>query len=200
MTAHAHLTDCGLPGIEQVPYGMHACHFYRDATELLDALVPYFRAGLRRNERCLWISAPPLPAKEAASAIQAAWEGAHEALESGALRIFDFDQWYASAAHLKGLDVVKLWLEEEASALAAGYTGLRITGNTSFLRAQDWPTFMEYEHAVTARFAGRRIVALCSYSLRDCSASQADQVMRAHMCTFERPDKTWQVFPVARGA
>jgi hypothetical protein len=34
---------------------------------------------------------------------------------------------------LKGLDVIQFWLEEEERALAEGYNGLRITGNTSFL-------------------------------------------------------------------
>jgi quercetin dioxygenase-like cupin family protein len=60
-----YITRCGLPGIEHVPFGMHACHFYRNRNELVAAMVPYFIAGLRENERCLWITAPPLPAHEA---------------------------------------------------------------------------------------------------------------------------------------
>jgi MEDS: MEthanogen/methylotroph, DcmR Sensory domain len=53
-----YITRCGLPGIEHVPFGMHACHFYRNRNELVAAMVPYFIAGLRENERCLWITAP----------------------------------------------------------------------------------------------------------------------------------------------
>jgi two-component system, sensor histidine kinase PdtaS len=189
-----HLTECGLPGIKHMPYGMHACHFYRDATDLAEALVPYFIAGLRRHERCLWITANPLPAAEAQRLIEAAWEGAVDAIDSGALHILDYGQWYMSATHLKGLDVVKLWLEEEERALAASYTGLRITGNVTFLRGgEDWAAFMEYEKAVTCAFQGRRIVALCSYDLRSCSGNQAAEVMHAHACTLERPDASWQV-------
>jgi hypothetical protein len=86
-------------------------------------MVPYFIAGLRENERCLWITAPPLPAHEASQALRAASD--------------DFDQWYGSLGRLKGLDVIHFWLEEEERALAEGYNGLRITGNASFLTPGD---------------------------------------------------------------
>ena len=193
MAALPNLTDPGLPGIRQVPYGMHACHFYADKKALAEALVPYFIAGLRANERCLWVTAPPLPAFDARRALESAWDGVAEAIDRGALRIIDHDQWYLSLAGLKGLDVIGLWLEEEERALAEGYSGLRITGNVTFLRPEDWPTFMQYERAVSQRFHGRRIVALCSYALKASSAEQVMDVMRAHDCAFDRPDANWQV-------
>jgi signal transduction histidine kinase len=93
-----------------------------------------------------------------------------------ALRILNFDQWYASSAGLKGLGVVQLWLEEEERALAEGYNGLRITGNTRFLEPAHWSTFMQYEQAVTARFNGRRIVALCSHSLAQFSELASERI------------------------
>jgi hypothetical protein len=191
-----HFTRCGLPGIDRVPFGMHACHFYSNRDELAAALVPYFVAGLRSNERCLWVTAPPLPAREALQALRAAWAGVDDAIQADALRILNFDQWYASSAGLKGLGVVQLWLEEEERALAEGYNGLRIAGNTRFLEPADWSTFMQYEQAVTARFNGRRIVALCSHSLAQFNDQQMSDVMHAHHCAFERPDVDWQVVAI----
>ena len=91
-----------------------------------------------------------------------------------------------------GLDVVQFWLEEEERALADGYSGLRITGNVTFFEPDDWSTFMEYERAVSAGFNGRRIVALCSYSLPGCTTQQMREVMHAHDCACERPDAAWQ--------
>lgn len=183
-----HITRFGLPGIDRVPFGMHACHFYRTREQLVAALVPYFLTGLRGKERCLWITAPPLPAGEALEALRAAWDGVDDALQAGALRVLDFDQWYTNAAGLKGLDVIQLWLNEEMRALAGGYHGLRISGNTSFLKPDGWPTFMEYEKALTARFNGRRIVALCSYRLAQCDDQQTNAVMHAHHCALHGPD------------
>ncbi len=193
-----HLTECGLPGIHRIPYGLHACHFYQSRQELVDALVPYFAAGLRSSERCLWITAPPLPAAEAAQALAAAWEGVGDALKTGALRILDYDNWYADPAGLKTADAVQLWLEEERRALAAGYAGLRTTGNVTFLDAPGWRNYMDYERALSPAFYGSRIVTLCTYSLERCSAQQMVEVMRAHDCTLDRPDLSWQVLSERR--
>ena len=76
-------THCGLPGIDHVPYGMHVCHFYSVRAQLVAALVPYVVAGLRANERRLWVTAPPLPAGEAVQAPPAAWDGPDEAIQAG---------------------------------------------------------------------------------------------------------------------
>ena len=117
-------------------------------TRFVAALVPYAVAGLRGNQRCLWVTVPLLPAREAVQALRATCDDVDDAIKAGALRILD-------SARLKGLDVVQLWLNEEERALAEGYNGLRIAGDTRFLTAGDWSTFLEYEHAVTARCNGR---------------------------------------------
>jgi hypothetical protein len=192
-----HITRSGLPGIDRVPFGMHACHFYSNRDQLVAALVPYFITGLCGNERCLWVTAPPLPVREAVQALRAARSSVDDAIQVGALRILDFDQWYASSAGLNALDMVQLWLKEEERALAEGYNGLRIAGNTSFLKPGDWSTFMEYERAVAASFKGRRIVALCSYALAQCNDRRMSEVMHAHDCVLQDSDADrWRVEPV----
>jgi hypothetical protein len=45
----SHITRRGLPRIEWVPFGMHACHFYRRSEQLVAALLPHAVAGLRGN-------------------------------------------------------------------------------------------------------------------------------------------------------
>jgi PAS domain S-box-containing protein len=192
LDTQSHFTQCGLRGIEQIPYGLHACHFYCDRDELIEALLPYFVAGLRANERCLWVTAPPLPAREAIQALRAAWDGADDALQAGALLVLDFDRWYVPSPGLRGHAVVDLWLKEEERALAQGYDGLRITRNTSFLEDDDWPTFMEHEAKVSNRLSGRRIVALCSYALEQCDDRRKSEILRIHHCAFDRPDGDWQ--------
>lgn len=189
MTNIPHITRGGLPGIDRIPFGMHACHFYSNRDQVAAALVPYSIAGLRANERCLWITAPPLPAREAVQALRAAWDGVDDPIEAGELRILD-------TAWLKGLDVVQLCVDEEERAIAAGYNGLRIAANTSFHAPGAWSTLIEYEQAVTARFSGRRIVTLCSYALPQGDHRQMSDVMHAHHCALEGPDADGQVSTV----
>ena len=187
------LTDCGLPGLRHVPYGVHMCHFYRTREELASALVPFFAAGLRNNERCLWITAEPLLAADARAGLAAAGVDVATAIDSGALVVRDYNDWYAEAGSLKGTDVVELWLAEERRALAEGYAGLRITGNVTFLRPGDWELFMEYEALVNEAFRGRRILTLCTYPADTCGAAEMLDVMQRHNCTLDRPDEGWRI-------
>jgi hypothetical protein len=187
------LTDCGLPGIKEIPYGVHMCLFYEGREELAAALVPYFAAGLRNGERCIWITAEPLKAAEAKAALRNTGIDVDGAIASGALVLRDFGEWYAEAEKLKGTAVVDLWLAEEARALADGYSGLRITGNTSFLTPETWELFMEYEDAVNQAFPGRRIVTLCTYRAEGCAAAEVLDVAQRHSCTLEHPDEGWHI-------
>ena len=177
------VTDSGLPGQAPMPYGVHMCHFYEGADDLAAALVPYFLAGLRANERCIWITAEPVDAARAKAELQKAGFDVEAAMRSGALVIRDYDQWYTEADTLKGSQVTQLWLAEEQQALADGYRGLRITGNVTFLNEQTWPVFMEYESAVTQAFHSRRIVTLCTYQLAKCGAAELLDVHRRHHCS-----------------
>ena len=43
----------GLDMMGNVPSGTHICHFYQTKEDLLDILVPYFKAGLEGNELCI---------------------------------------------------------------------------------------------------------------------------------------------------
>ena len=187
------LTACGLPGIREIPYGVHMCHFYEGAEDLAGILVPYFAAGLRAKERCIWIAADPLPAAQGKVALRAAYPDVDTAIQKGKLVIRDFSEWYVEAGDLKGKDVVDLWLAEERRALAEGYNGLRITGNVTFLTPGTWAEFMDYEALVDELFQGHRIVTLCTYRLRGSSAADVLDVVHRHNCALDRPDKGWQV-------
>ena len=187
------LTACGLPGIAQIPYGVHMCHFYEGREDLAAALVPYFVAGLRANERCIWITARPLEAAQARLELEAAGIDVAAELGRGSLVLRDYSDWYAEAGKLKGAQVVELWLAAERKALAQGYAGLRITGNVTFLKALEWSEFMEYEALVDQAFRGSRIVTLCTYQRGDCAAAEVMDVVRRHTCTLEHPDEGWQI-------
>ena len=189
----SHLTDCGLPGITQIPYGVHICNFYKTREQLISALVPFFAAGLRNNERCIWITAAPLHAVDAMVELERARPRVRTDIENGSLVVRDYADWYTEAGALRGNQVVDLWLAEEQRALAGGYSGLRITGNVTFLRSEDWALFMEYEELVNKAFQGRRIVTLCTYHLDSCGPSEVYDVVRRHHGALHQPDKGWQI-------
>ena len=169
------------------------CQFCPKRQDLVDSLVPYFKAGLNNNERCLWITAPPFPANEAEAELGKVVPDLEVMIKEGRIRIFEAKEWFASTGGMGGNDLIAFWLDEEEKALAGGYRGLRIAGNTSFVTPEHWDTFMDYESAVNAAFQGRRIVSLCSYNLHQCRATGILEVVRNHEYTLDRRDLNWDV-------
>jgi hypothetical protein len=187
------VTECGIPGIKLVPYGIHLCHLYQEREELLDSLMPYFKAGLRLGDRCLWITAPPLTALEARAEMAKLLPDLDAILRDGHLRIIDASDWYASTGGFRGEEVIKRWLKEEEDALAQGFNGLRIAENASFLMRFDSAALMNYERAVTEAVQEHSIVALCSFDLHQCEATDVFDIIQVHHFTLDRPDDHWQV-------
>ncbi|MHC4720030.1 MAG: MEDS domain-containing protein, partial [Planctomycetota bacterium] len=46
----------GIEIVGDVPWGTHFCQFYQTKDDLIDVLVPYFKAGLKNNEFCMWVT------------------------------------------------------------------------------------------------------------------------------------------------
>src|SRR5579875_2633903 len=157
-------TRTGLPGIGDVPWGSHFCQFYTTAEELADALVPFFKAGLENNEQCVWVAADPLPVEAARAALSAAVPDLDDRLRRGQIEILHFDEFYLSGGKLDIDIVLGDWIARKERALALGYSGLRLSGNTCWIATREqWRSFADYEAKVNACFHEHRIVAICSY-------------------------------------
>jgi hypothetical protein len=63
------LRKTGIDVVGFRPWGTHVCQFYETKDDLLDTLVPYFKAGLASNEHCVWVIANPLTETEARVAL-----------------------------------------------------------------------------------------------------------------------------------
>jgi hypothetical protein len=200
MSSLPNLTNCGLFGLQEIPYGLHMCHFYERQEDLAAALVPYFNAGLSSNERCIWITAEPLDDASAAEALGKAGLDVRSLTRSRSLVIRDHADWYGTIDTSKPEAILELWLEAERRALAEGCSGLRITGNTSFVTEADWAAFMRYEGEINQVFASRRIVSLCSYRLGQCTATDLLDVARNHHCMLDHSERDWQVVTTRDGS
>jgi hypothetical protein len=62
----------GLRIVPHLQWGSHLAHFFGTGDDLRDVLVPYFKAGLENNERCLWVTGPAFNLEQARSALRAA--------------------------------------------------------------------------------------------------------------------------------
>jgi MEDS: MEthanogen/methylotroph, DcmR Sensory domain len=190
---NSHLTNLGIPGIGAVPYGLHVCHFYPSREELLGALIPYFQAGVKNSEKCIWVACEPLPAR-AVSVEISKHRDLQDALTSGQLYIYDALEWYGDPASMSADVIIARWREKEDQALAEGFRGLRVTGNMSFIPRENWNGLMDYEKKLHIGIQGRHIVACCSYHRLTCEPVDMLEVARNHHAALDLSEDSWQVY------
>ncbi|NUB07123.1 hypothetical protein FW320_13175 [Azospirillum sp. Vi22] len=185
------LAYSGIPAVGSIPWGSHFCQFYETADDLADTLVPYFKAGLEANEQCMWVTSPPFGADDALAALRNVVSDVDARMHKGQIEIIDHGDWYLRTGKMGADDVIAGWLQRKERALAHGYSGFRLTGNTYFLEAEDWDSFTEYEAKVNDCFCNHRVLALCSYCLAKSSAGDVMDVVKNHQFALTRRHGDW---------
>ena len=183
----------GIEIIGDSPWGTHFCQFYKTKEDLIEILVPYFKAGLENNEFCMWITAEPLSSKDARAALSKVVKDLGAREKRGQIEILDYTQWYTPSGKFNSDKVLAGWVEKEKEALKKGFEGLRLTGNTFWLEKEDWKDFFDYEAAVNSVIGEHRMMAICTYSLDRCEASELLDVVANHQFALIRRGGRWEI-------
>lgn len=203
-----------------MPWGTHFCHFYETNQDLLEILVPYFKAGLENNEFCLWVIASPLTGvkatralqravpdldqhladrrmeirvigKEAAESLRKAIPNLERHLNQRNIEIIPRDQWYLKGGNFDSLRIINGWKTKLKQALAKGYAGMRVLGNEAWLSEQDWGNFLEYERKLNRVLANQKMLVLCTYPLSSRKGGEVFDVAQAHEFVTAKRNGQW---------
>jgi hypothetical protein len=177
--------------IGDVPWGTRICQFYQTKEDLLDILVPYFKAGLENNEFCMWITSEPLKVEDAKAALKKVVKNLDHFINKGQIEILDYSEWYTKSGKFDANNVLQGWVEKENQALKRGHDGLRLSGNTLWLGKRNWGNFTDYEEEVNKVFTKYRMIAICTYSLDKCGASEVTDVISNHQFALIRREGEW---------
>ena len=183
----------GIDIIGDAPWGTHYCQFYKTKKDLIDILVPYFKAGLENNEFCMWVTSEPLGIEDARRSLKRAVENLHDCFKKGQIEILDYSQVYTKSGKFEADKVLEGWAKKEKEALKKGFDGLRITGNTFWLEKKDWRDFAEYEEKVTSTIGKLKMLVLCSYSLDKCGLLEIIDVVNTHNSVLFLRKGKWTV-------
>jgi len=113
----------GVDAIGAVPWGTHLCLFYETKQDLLDILVPFFKAGLENNEFCIWVTSESLKEKEVKAAMRKAVPDFAQYLKRGQIEIIPHTEWYLKDSAFNLQRVLNAWMYKLNQALANGYDG-----------------------------------------------------------------------------
>ena len=184
----------GIDVVGDAPWGTHFCAFYATKEDLTEILVPYFQAGLEADEFCMWVTSPPLGVAEAWEALAKAMPDLESYRRRGRIEIIPHTEWYLLGGRFEQDRVLAGWVTKLEDALARGCAGLRLTGNTFWLEKSEWRGFADYEAAVDEVLGRYRMLALCTYSLERCGASEVADVIRNHQFALIKRDGLWELF------
>ena len=105
------LRKAGTEIIGDVPWGTHLCQFYETSEDLVDILVPYFKAGLENNEFCMWITSEPLKVEDAKASLKKVVKNLDHFIKKGQIEILDYSEWYTKSGKFDANNVLQGWVE-----------------------------------------------------------------------------------------
>jgi PAS domain S-box-containing protein len=186
------LRDSGIHEIGHLAWGAHVCQFYEDRSDLLDILVPYFRSGLLSNEYCMWVTSEPLGVDDAAAALRKAVPDLDERIRRGQIEFLPHDRWYLENGVFDFGRVLRGWEARVGHALARGYDGMRVSGNTAWLEKARWDDFTQYEAAINGTIGRLHMMAICTYAVDRCGAKEVIDVVGNHQFALVKRGDSWQ--------
>lgn len=183
----------GIDFIGDVPWSTHFCQFYRTKKDLIDILVPYFKAGLETNEFCMWVTSEPLIEKEAKKAMRKAVPSFDQYGGKGQIEVVPHTQWYLKNRTFDGKRVLNAWTDRLNQAISKGYDGMRVAGNMAWVEKIYWRRFIDYEEEVSKAIEKYRMIAICSYLKDKCTASETIDVLSNHQFAIIKRDDEWEM-------
>ncbi|MFP2905286.1 MEDS domain-containing protein [Pyxidicoccus sp. 3LFB2] len=167
--------------IHHLDHGDHVCLIYDSFEEQMAAMVPFFREGLARGESCAYI-VDEHAAEEVAAALTAHGLDVASARASGALQFLTKRDAYLRSGTFDPVAMIAFLRETQDAALAAGFTGLRVTGEMTWALGPETGNdkLIEYEALLNRFFPQSRSLAICQYSRRRFPAEIIRDTLRTH--------------------
>jgi signal transduction histidine kinase len=183
--------NLGLEVIKEVPWGTHLCLFYDSINDYFDIIKPYFKTGLENNEFCVWVIPKEFEMEKALEILQTAIPNLDCYRRKGQIEILQYSECYLNKGRFDGNAVITNWRNKLDKALSAGFDGLRVEGDTSWVGTNRWRLFMDYESKVDNEMSNKKILAICSYPLKKIGAREIIDVIENHKFALIRRNEKW---------
>jgi len=179
--------------LKNISWGTHICGFYQSMDDLINMLVPYFKFGLDNNEFCIWVTSEPFDNDKAKQILSERIPNFDYYLNRGQIEVLSYSDWYLHHDKFNGTDVLNLWIKKMDEAIAKGYNGIRISGNTTWLKKADWQAFQNYESEVDKRIDYLKMIAICTYQISKCNNYEIIDVVKNHKYLFVNNDHNYNI-------
>jgi len=187
------LRNTGIEPVGEMPWGTHFCHFYETAEDLLETLVPFFKAGLESNEFCAWVVSEPLTEGGVWQALERALPRFNRYVSERSIEVLNARDVYLAGGEIDLHRIIGNWNDKLKAALVRGYEGIRVSGNTAWLEQKQWRDFMEYEAQLNRGISDQPMLVLCTYPLATAAATEFLDVTATHQFAVAKRRGRWEV-------
>ena len=182
---------------DMAAWGGHYCLFYETKEDLRDALTSYCKSGLENDEFCIWVVAEPLTIEEATAALKEVVPDLDRYVADSRIEIVSAADFFLPGGTFDRKRVTDAMLAKLISVSSKGCTGVRLTGDTSWVTKNDWIPFCELEDGINEIIGNFRLTVLCAYSLASCGAYEILDAVRTHQFALARRHGSWVVIETA---
>lgn len=155
-----------LGAIEVLKFNDHLCLIYETPEEQFAAIVPFMRIGLERGEKCVYI-ADENTCDQVIEQLAKGGVDTKATLASGALSVITKREAYLKQGYFDPDWMISFLKQATDRAKAEGYTGLRATGEMTWMLGGDPGTerLIEYESKLNYFFPKNDVLAICQYHI-----------------------------------
>jgi PAS domain S-box-containing protein len=180
----AKVRGTGSLGANGTPWVKHGCLFYETKQDLLDTLIPFFKAGLEHREACLWIISEPITPEDAEQALRQSVPDLDRFLIGDSMQLNSCSGWCVGAGSDEFQHVLGLLHNKLADALARGYAGLRVGRDGRSQERTRWECLRDFENELNHTVSAHPLTILCTYPILQSGAAELLEATRAHpVCT-----------------
>ncbi|HMK24592.1 MAG TPA: MEDS domain-containing protein, partial [Chitinophagaceae bacterium] len=193
------LRKSGIDVLGEIPWGSHFCNFYKAKQDLLDILIPYFKAGLENNEFCLCVISEPsdqLTVKEATSALRNALPDIDRYLAEGRIEIVSYEEWFLNKGVYDLNGVINRFIEKLNIILAKGFNGMRVNGGSGWLLGKE-KELHKFEKELGKLIANQHMIVLCNFPLHGIRGDDVFDIAQTHQFAIARRKGKWEVIETA---
>ncbi|MBI4666652.1 MAG: MEDS domain-containing protein [Nitrospinae bacterium] len=159
----------------------HLCLIYETREEQFNAVIPFIKVGLERNERCVYI-ADENTVESVLDAMRGEGINVRDALDSGALAVITKQDAYLKQGHFDPDWMINYLKNITNETLAQGYSAVRATGEMTWaLGSEDGvDRLIEYEAKLNYFFPDYPLLAICQYNKNRFSPEIIRNIIYTH--------------------
>lgn len=161
--------------------GRHLCCIYGNKQDQFAVIIPYFLIGLQKKERCVYII-DERTVKEVIYAFKKAGVDLNFYIQSKQFIFLTKEEAYLKGGSFNPGRMIALLKAAQREALKAGFKGLRVTGEMTWIltRLPGVEKFVEYESKLNYFFPRSKAIAICQYNEKRFSPTALLDVIYTH--------------------